>query len=263
MTSPHLTSPRRRAVSTAVVAAAITGAAGAPALAADAKFLAYVKGSQQTTWNEPSHLVRVDCSSHDYKQSHGGESITWHSRRPEVLHLTTLGETALVTYGAPGDTDRLETGLATKATVARSLVIQDHRETSTCTKDLQQPTPPPNDCGTRHPEWSATLQLTRGKVQLSFTDALLAPLTPQTFSSCDLDVPLVTALDGTGPGQGKPATIAGRIDPAALARLKPGKTKVITANDHWSEVHDGPFDAHVSTAQTSRWQIRLLRLKGR
>ena len=253
---------RRCSLASIAAVAAFAVAAPSPADAASGRFYAYVKGTQVTTWDEPEHLVRVDCNSHDYRKANGKETTTFRSVRPLVVTVHATGGQALVAYGKP--TSGL-TGIPALGRVERSAAIDDRRAAASCTRDLQQPPKPNLDCGTRQLSVDATVNWVKpGRAELSLTESLIAPLGgKEGFDTCPLELPLPGPMDPAPASGGDLTKAEAKVSAASLLRTEVGKTKVITATDRISSTVSGPFDSRVTSTQTVRWQVRLLRLKGR
>jgi hypothetical protein len=237
----------------ALVAAAV--AALAPAGAAEAapqksaKFVAYVSGKQETTWNVPRYATYRDCQGQRYTEGEGRELVTFRSRKPmRILVYKNGAYGPFVRYGTWSRFGgSLSTGIHTTGKAERTGRTVHSIEPSVC-HDAGDPTSEdtgPYDCGSRPFEPVVHLNWSGDRLELSTLD-----LFPEPFENCPLYVPAgVDQQDITKIGQRYPAR--------AVFDRSQGLVEVLGRKTFTAKIaHD-----HGTATTTVTWKVRLRRAR--
>jgi hypothetical protein len=232
-----------------LLAAAVTlGSADAAHAAYGKRFLVYVKGSQETSYEKPSQVHHSNACNSFSSSISASEAISFHSKQPAKVRLITSPVLSLAQ--TPGH----EGGLPLAVSITRKSRTTTTTTSTGCGAPSGTVTHGGTDCGTRKPKRVATFGGQR-KISLFVTPPLLAPLVKEGFDDCTVPAPY--AQKGFSPVTGDLTEITATVSMKALARLKPGKRLVINANKAFAS---SPGN-HITSKQRVNWQIRLLRLK--
>jgi hypothetical protein len=235
--------PIRLLAAALAVAAILALPAAAGAKPRYHRYVAYVKGSQTTEWNQPYRIYDLACSTREWSEGNGKETVTFRSVRPQRLLVQQNGRSISFLYGVWNPDSSSAYGLHVRGTTNRSANAASGYEPGRCGNGPDEGHEEKFECGSRSRDWLAKFSvLGVEKLGLSLAG------TNKSFTNCRIFTPRDAIADAM-------SFFPVHVDAAKL--LKGGKTIVVNGSKSWDQPIDDKLRNPVSATTTATWQLRL------